>query len=244
MDILDVTFLLNDSGEQRVPLITSLVTPEAKRGQWHASRILREFELQNPSSIFFLYSDVGAKFYQRLGYVEHPLAEIIEAVAALDKLTADARPITLEQFSEKARAQCIAWVKDQPGTMICLPDAHFTDWHIERYRSFAASACRTLPPDLFWRVDHEVASGAGRVEHVVAGVPDFLALQYDCLWLTPGCSECLQFVHGLARRLELPMIRYWSHGKATGDEDCIPMVKTVGASVAARLLTPQICTWF
>ena len=249
LDILNVTFLLNDQGElreQKVPLITSLVTPAAKRGRGYASLILHEYEIRNPSSIFFLYSDIGAQFYERLGYAPFPMAELQEQVREAESFLFDAQPIKLDQLIDAAKNACRAWVAETIGAAICLPDAQFLDWHLERYRAFAAFTGQTFPPELFWSLRHRDTADNSVLHHVVAGAPDFIAAQFDCLWLTPGCAQCVQFAHSLARASGVQTIRYWAAtpDSATVDDECVPMLKMSSSCHGTRLLAPQISTWF
>ncbi|MCC6648068.1 MAG: GNAT family N-acetyltransferase [Polyangiaceae bacterium] len=128
-------------GEQGVTYaIASVFTAPALRGRGHAVAMLRELvDRLRPrprAHAVTLYSDVGARIYERAGFL---------AVTSLDR----SLPAEPGDPTEGVTPLGEGEVRDAPppaARFVVWPDAPQLDWHRERERAYAALLGRPRPP--------------------------------------------------------------------------------------------------
>lgn len=216
--------------------VASVFTEEALRGRGHATALIdRLLERAREAGIVasILYSDVGARQYERSGYRARPAADLLFAPLAGDP--ADGVDALLAESATPAPAP-----KVPPGEdFIVWPTAAQLDWHVERTRSYAALLARPTLPWLGAR------AGAGEIRWAVDWKSDSLKI---VLLATADGGEAAALVRAARRTaaaLALREVRLWAQpwpfdvdqalgGTRVARPDSLPMLAPLTPSLAAE----------
>lgn len=238
MDVLSVQVLSNTaSNPESGFLIASVLTPSEWRGKGYATELLKAFLESHSDSPVVLYSDIDSKFYERFGFCLRPIVAVEERVQ--DTSSRDHDPITLGAFCVALRELRMRRLRELTTPAACLdPVPGFIDWHVERFRAFAAMVNKRVVESVYWKVRH-----ADR-HHTVACVPNYCLQRLEALYVDADCRGCLSVLSERARKVGLDKIYYWTehltHGEGKGEQ---PMIRIPHHS-SATFLNPQYLDWW
>ena len=128
--------------------VASVFTEPAKRGLGHATRMMNDLcarFLHDPRKVHavILFSDVGAKIYQRSGFVARPSAERSFTAGAGDQGEPSEGVDAL--ITEKELSDALASMQPPAAPFVIWPTALQLDWHLERERIYSELLKRPRP---------------------------------------------------------------------------------------------------
>ncbi len=179
-DTLDIDFATQDDkggyAEERGLLLASVFTPKERRGQGHASKMLKElFETQADKS-WCLYSDIPPKFYERFNFFATPVAEITEIIPTYESTEArlvEPEAVPMEEAVRVIRQWRTDLVQSGGPGLALLPDPQWVDWELLKFGFFAELKSKPMP-EVCYQVGDEFA--------IV--VPDFAKGEIKILFAT------------------------------------------------------------
>jgi GNAT superfamily N-acetyltransferase len=249
---MDTWFLLGDDGallsscetyrvdgwrrgvRSEVWAVASVFTEELLRGRGHATVMLdRLLERARAAGVLasILYSDVGARQYERNGYRPRPAEDLLftpltgDAADGVDVLVADA---------DSASASPAAPSQD----FVVWPTAAQLDWHVERTRSYAALLAR---PSLPWV---GARAGSGEIRWMVDWKSDSLKVLLMAAARADEAAALVRAAQRTAMTLALREVRLWAQpwpfdaeralgGTRVTRPDSLPMLAPLDPSLTA-----------
>lgn len=125
--------------------VASVYVEPARRNRGYATHLMEalaeRIRREDPTAhAMALYSDVGARIYERAGYVARPATDLVLAPASGDPLEGVDELIVEAEVPQQLRAA-------QPPNdgYVIWPTAAQLDWHLERSRFYARSHERVRP---------------------------------------------------------------------------------------------------
>lgn len=124
--------------------IASVYTEAALRGRGYAARMMSlvapRVRAMDPSAhALVLYSDVGARIYERSGYVARPTLDRV-----FEPLEGDASE-DVELVTETSMPRSLSLMPRPTSDFLIWPTASQIDWHLERERAYSSILRRPRP---------------------------------------------------------------------------------------------------
>jgi hypothetical protein len=180
--------------------IASVFTEPHLRGNGYASALLSELAIRygrrENAQAMVLFSDVGEKLYQRVGFIStSPANDWIlspSAVSVASSVTCSEAPLLP------------SWSAGEKKTLQLLPTAEQLDWAVERERLYARFLGRRAPRHHSARCGTAAASWAAK----------FKSNELVVLWLEAGLADETEAVLNVARQeaqdCDLQHVRVWA----------------------------------
>ncbi len=240
MDVLTVPFLVKagDKLEEQVGhLIASVVTPPDQRKRGYCYALLNAFLNQHGSFPTVLYSEVGAPFYERLGFSLFPSTEVErEAVPIKDTMAVAITQQKLIHHLREIRQQRLQQSPDF-RSLVVFPDIEFLDWRIERYRAISRMRGITLPTQLYWQ------GFKNEEPFYVAAAPDYSEGRVECLWYAGEEKSVCEWLSDLSLRWGLKRFSFWTSENRPGKKE-LAMVRGANGKSSGPLIESQLCDWW